>query len=243
MGVARVLDWDGTIIDESKGTLLERFLYDFYEKQVGAEKLSFALRAYLVKAYRRSAVALGRVFEKEITGETTTLEVLELLVLKNSKIPFSFMVEKAKEYAKEVKGEYIAAIKNCNEPIYIVSAEPTQLINSILEELGVSDKIKGVYGTKFEVEDGIITGFDRYHLYAGTRGKYIGMERITTNGYSKILAIGNSSADKGLFEMHKEKVSPFTLNGASKNLIEYVLKNNGCVVTDLEDFFKFDASA
>ena len=243
MGVARVLDWDGTITDNTEGTLLERFLYDFYDSRVGAKKTELALRSFLVRGYQTFAKSAGKLFEKEITGETTTFDVLEILVLRKSMIPFSFLRNRAKEYARLVIPAYVNAIKSCKEPVYIVSSEPIQMIQAILDELGLSEKVSGVYGTKFEVQDGKILGFDRLHLYAGTRGKYIGMEKIASNGYNKILAIGDSSADKGLFKAHKDKVVPFTINGASNELIEYVLENNGFVVENLVEFFDFDASA
>lgn len=235
---AKVLDFDGTIIRRTGCTLLEQLMLDFYKVQDIPKKADLLIRSAAVKLYRTIASNIGKIFNDHlITGETTSLQVFDILLLSKAKMPITFVEERAKEYSKKLKPKHIAAFKKCKDDLYIVSAEPVQLLEAVVKEAGISNCIKGIYGTKFKLKDDIIVGFERASLFAGVRGKYFGMYKIVSNGYSEIHAIGDSMADIGLFEEYKGKVIPYTFNDAPQGLIEYVKKNGGFVVESLDQFF------
>lgn len=237
--IARVLDCDGTITDIAEGTLLERLMMDFYREQPLPKRINLFFRSLAIRGYGIFAKALGKFSgEQEITGETNSLKLFDLLMLRKAQIPMSFLDDRAKEYAKLIKPEHIAAIKNCKDDVYIVSAEPKQLLEAILIHAGLYQHIVGVYGTKFEIVNGVIEKFDRSELIAGVPGKHIGMADIISNGYSRVYAIGDSAADKGLFKTYKRKILPYTFYNAPEDLVNFVLDNNGKVIDSLEEFFK-----
>jgi phosphoserine phosphatase len=244
MRVARVLDWDGTIT-HTKRTLLEQLMRDFYRESGILKKIDMAFRYCAVKAYKILASSIGRIFgDGLITGETTSMQVFDVLMLRKVSMPLSFVEEHAKEYAKKIKPEHVAAMQKCKDDLYIVSAEPVQLLEAIIESAGLKQQIKKVYGTKFKVNNGIVTGFDRSVLFAGFRGKYLGMHDILKNGhYSVVHAIGDSMADIGLFEECKSDeykdvlVKPYTFRNAPHELVRYVVDNGGSVAKDLDEFF------
>ncbi len=239
MEEANVFDFDGTISQKTKATLLEKLIEDYYKKQNLKNKLSMLSKITAIKLYKEASKTIGKIFDKhDITGETTSLEIFEVLLLKDLKIPMDFVYEKAKEYKNLIDKKHIKEFKNCQKDIYIVSAEPIQLLEAIVDELGLNEKIKKIYGTKFKVEDGLIKGFERTQLFAGVRGKYLGMKEIVSNGYSKIHAIGDSMADIGLFEEHESKIIPYTFENSPELLKEYVIEHGGKVLNNLEEFFE-----
>ncbi len=235
---ARVLDCDGTIIKKAERTLLETLMLDFYKKQDVKRKIDLAIRYLVIKSYKSLSSCIGKIFgDEQITGETTSLELFEVLMLKDAGMPMDFVRERAKEYSRWIEPRHVAEFKKCNDDIYIVSAEPVQLIEEIVKNVGLEEHIQKIYGTKFKVEDGIITGFERVNLFAGVRGKYLGMQEIILKGYQHIYAIGDSMADIGLFSAHK-KIIPFTFSDSPKELVDYVKSSNGLIVDDLAEFFK-----
>lgn len=238
MSIARVLDCDGTLTDLSGGTLLERLMMDYYEQQPFILRANLAIRSLGVKSYKFLAQAIRKFSDdSQMTGETNSLKLFDVLMLRRAGITTSFLGTAAAEYAKLIKPEYLAAIRNCKEDIYIVSSEPKQLLEAVLIHAGIADNIRGVYGTRFEIVDGVIKKFDRSELVAGISGKHAGMADIVSNGYSKVYAIGDSTADIGLFKTFRRKVVPYTFNDASPELVEYVRANNGRVVKNLGEFF------
>ncbi|MCD6576026.1 MAG: haloacid dehalogenase-like hydrolase [Nanoarchaeota archaeon] len=237
MSNARVLDCDGTIVEKVEGTLLERLMRDFYKEQGLKRKMDFLLRYAIIKSYKSLSSSLGKIFgDDQITGETTSLELFDVLMLRRVEMPFSFVEKRAKEYSKLIKPHHIDAIRQCKDDIYIVSAEPVQLLEAIVREAGISKNIKKIYGTKFKIEDGVIQGFERINLFAGIRGKHLAMAEILSKGYSKVYAIGDSTADMGLFHAYEE-VTPFTFHDSPGELKKYVLSRGGKVVMDLKEFF------
>lgn len=239
MEEANVFDFDGTICRKTKTNLIEKFIEDYYKKQNLKNKFSMLLKITAIKLYKEASKTIGKIFDKhDITGETTSLEIFEVLLLKDLKIPMDFVYEKAKEYKDLIDKKHIEEFKNCQKDIYIVSAEPIQLLEAIVDELGLNEKIKKIYGTSFKVNNGVIEGFERTQLFAGVRGKYLGMKEIVSNGYSKIHAIGDSMADIGLFEEHESKIIPYTFENSPELLKEYVIEHGGKVLNNLEEFFE-----
>ncbi len=239
MKTARVLDCDGTIIKKLDSTLLERFIKDYCKTQNLKKKINMAARTLAIKAYKKYSEQIGNFFGKlDITGETTSLSLFEVLMLKDLNISMNYLKEKPKEYKKFIKDDYIECFKKCEDDIYIVSAEPRQLLKPIMDELNLNGKIKEIYGTEFEIKKGEIKGFERTKLFAGIRGKYIGMERIISKRYDLIYAIGDSMADLGLFKEHKTKIIPYTFEDSPEELKEYVEQNGGKVVKSLDEFFE-----
>lgn len=235
---ARVLDFDRTIIRKINGTLLELVTLDYLKEQGLLKKIDLFFRSGFVKAAGALACSVGKVFNDScITGETTSMKAYDVFVLRKAGIPLSFIEERAKEYAKFIEPKHIAAFKKCKDDVYIVSAEPVQFLELIVKYAGLSEYIKKIYGTKFKVENGIITGFEWEELAAGTHVKYLGMRDIISNGYSEIHAIGDSMSDIGLFKKHKGRLIPYTFSDADPKLVDYVKKNNGIIVNSLDDFF------
>jgi len=231
---AKVCDFDGTVIRRLNSTLLELLTRDFFSQQKGLKKIGVFGRAMLVKAGKQFSMVPGKVFEDHyMTGETTFMQIYEKFMLKEMGMTLSFVEEKAKEYAKLLQPKHVDAFKKCKDDVYIVSAEPTQLLDAVLDNAGIS--IKGVYGTKFKVVNDVIIGFERIKLFAGMRGKYLGMEKILSNGYIEVHAIGDAMADIGLFQEYN--VVPCTFYDAPEKLYGYVKGRGGHIVKDLEEFF------
>jgi len=199
--IAKVFDWDNTLMPLFPGgkTTLEKLLTDYAHEKSGFEFLGLAMRALLIKVYRKAARGFTSIFNDPTwTGESSTLKVCDRAYIKPAKIPAEFMYKKAEEYAFHWGSNVKFAIKNCKEDIYIVTAEPVQLIEKILEYAGLSAHVKKVYGTEFKIENGVIIGFDALKMRAGISGKYAGICEIEKLGYDKIYAMGDSAADVGL---------------------------------------------
>ncbi len=236
MGNAVVLDLDGTLIKTKESSLLELLMKDYFNEQSISTKIDLAIRYGIVKTYLGLTSTFGEIFnDKIITGETTSMEIFDILVMKKINMPISFIEERTKEYAKLINKSYIEAIKDCTHNVYIVSTEPTQITNEIIKNIGLEDKITKVYGTRFKVEKRVIKGFDRLQLFAGVRGKYLAIQEISSKGYNSIYAIGDTMADVGLF--WADSVIPFTFKDAPTDLKEYVLQHEGKIIRNLSDFF------
>ena len=232
---AKVCDFDGTIIRRLPGTLLERLTRDFYNEQESKlRKLDIFARYLIVKTGKALTTVPGKIFEDQyMTGETTSMQIYEKFILKKLGMPISFVREKAKEYAKLIQQRHIDAFKRCSCDTYIVSAEPIQLLEEVMQNAGIT--VKKIYGTQFKMVDNIITGFERTKLFAGMRGKHLGLDRILSNGYSEVHAIGDAMADIGLFREYN--VIPCTFYDAPEQLYKYVKGKGGKIVKDLEEFF------
>lgn len=239
MRTARVLDCDGTLIRKlGSKTLLETFLFDFYKNQHGIKALDLAFRALTVKSYRKLIRAFARTTnDTTLTGETTTLQVCDIVYIRPAQIPITFLKQSTARYAEQHLSQAVRdAIKKSSDDVYVVTAEPVQLINAMLSAAGLESCVNGVYGTHFRIEDGRIAGFERLGLFAGIRGKYIGLEKILARGYDQIKAIGDTKADIGLFE--NDRVTPYTFFDADMELQDYVAKRGGKVVRNLSEFFR-----
>ena len=257
VSTAYVVDADGTIIRGLDTTILERLMLDFYDTQAPLRKIGLALHYVPVKLFKSFAPYFGKWFgEEETTGETTSLQVFNIFMLRKAGMPLIFVKESAKEYAKYIRPKHVEALKKCKGDLYIVSAEPVELLEAIVKEAGLSDYVKKIYGNRFKVRDGIIVGFEKKGLFAGMRGKYRGMEKIILRGYHKIRAIGDSVADTGLFDEiyfkeelkdeiketlgphHNFHIRPYTFDDSPKSVIESVSSKHGSVVKDLIEIFK-----
>jgi len=251
--IAIVVDCDDTIIGRirvtrkrrltrrSNKTLLETLTRDWYKEQSTSKKIGLTFGYLFVKAHKAFAPAWGKLFDDETTGETTSMQVYGAFMLKKAEMSIDFIEQKAKEYAKLLKPSEIEAFKRCNCDVYIVSAEPVQLLEAIVKEAGLSGYVKGVFGTEFKVENGVITGFVKESLSAGIRGKYGGMKDIVSNGYSKVFALGDSMADVGLTKLYQHKVTLGTFHDSPPELKEYVKENGGPIVGSSEEFLEYVA--
>jgi phosphoglycolate phosphatase-like HAD superfamily hydrolase len=236
MKTARVLDWDGTLMPLFAGgkTTLEQLLTDYAYEKSGTEFIGLVMRALFVKVYRQAARGFISLFgDPTWTGESSTLKVCDRAYLKPARIPTKFMYEKAREYASRLSNDVKSAIKNCEDDIYIVTAEPIQLIEKILGYAGLSKHVEKVYGIEFKIEKDIITGFDALKMRAGVSGKYVGICEIEKLGYDKIYALGDSAADVGLIGT---KVIPCTFRKTTQALRDFVKKKSGKFVKNVEEF-------
>jgi phosphoserine phosphatase len=234
--IAKVLDWDGTLMPLFPGgkTIVEQLLTDYAYEKSGTEFISLVMRALFVKIYRQAARGFTSLFgDPTWTGESSTLKVCDRAYTRPARIPADFMCKKAREYASRLSDDVKSAIKNCKDDVYIVTAEPVQLIEKVLEYAGLSMHIKKVYGTEFKIENGIITGFDALKMRAGVSGKYAGICEIEKLGCDKIYALGDSAADVGLIG---SKVIPCTFRKTTQALRDFVKKKSGKFVKNVEEF-------
>lgn len=236
MTTARVLDWDNTLMPlfPGKKTTLEQLLTDYAYEKSGSDFIKLGLRALLVKVYRQAARGFTSLFDDPTwTGESSTLKVCDRAYIKPARIPLKFMYEKAREYAAWLSNDVRSAVKNCKDDIYIVTAEPVQLVETILAYAGLSKYVKKVHGPEFKIETGIITGFDALKMRAGVSGKYAGICEIEKLGYDRIYALGDSAADVGLIS---SKVIPCTFYKTTQALKDFVKKKSGLFVKDVPEF-------
>ncbi|MGB9675162.1 MAG: HAD family hydrolase [Candidatus Nanoarchaeia archaeon] len=240
---ARVLDCDGVVIQKLNKTLLEQFLIDYYKKTSGIKKIDLGLRAFLIRFINASMQGVIKVFfssDYYITGETNLLRICDLFFIRKAKIPATSIKQFASNYANVIKPSTREAINACEDDIYIVTAEPKQLVWAVLETNNVSKKIKEVYGTAFEIKENKIVGFEKFQLYAGVRGKMLGLEKILSKNYDEVYAIGDSVADVGLFSsFSSNNIIPFTFYDSPKQVQDFVKEKGGQIVNSLEDFFKY----
>ena len=240
---ARVLDCDGTIIRKLENkTLLELFLLEYCKSRPFLEKTDLYFRATLIKSASAVLKSINKAFfgnSYYITGETNLLRLCDLLYIRKAKIPCSFIEQFAAKHTHFLSPRIRQAISSCKDDLYIVTAEPRQLIEEVLKQTNLHNFVKDIYGTSFEIKNGEIVGFDKLWLYAGVRGKHIGLEKILAKGYDKIYAIGDSVADIGLFSHESQKVLPFTFDDSPAELRNYVVKNGGYVVHTLDEFFTY----
>lgn len=242
MANARILDLDDTVIRKIGGrTLLENLLVDHHKMQHGFERMSLAARAAFVKTCRKIVQGFAKGFWRyDVTGETFTMKICNLYYMQKTSIPYSFMQKRAKTYSKYLTPEVNSAIKNCNDHVFVVTSEPTQLAKEVfIAADNLETYIHGFYGPSFKIENGQIVGFERSSLKAGIGGKTDGLNKVSSNGYKKIYAIGDSIADIGLFEA--PNVIPFTFADGyvPKELKDFVLARKGHLVNNLPEFFSY----
>lgn len=236
MTTARVLDWDGTLMPlfPGKKTTLEQLLADYAHEKSGLEFIGLGLRALFVKVYRQAARGFTSLFDDPTwTGESSTLKVCDRAYVKPARIPAKFMYKKARAYATRLSDDVKSAVKNCKDDIYIVTAEPVQLVEKILEHAGLSKYVKKVHGPEFKIADDVIVGFDALKMRAGISGKYAGICEIEKLGYDKIYALGDSAPDVGL---SGPNVIPCAFHKTTPALRDFIKKKSGKFVKDVPEF-------
>jgi len=214
---------------------------DYYKQQAGLKKLDLAFRGLVVKSCRKFARGLFSVFDDPtMTGETTSLQVCDIVYIRPAKIPISFVKECSGGYGKYIRPSVREALSNCTDDIYVVSAEPAQLLDAVFRAANIREAIMDVYCTRFKIKDDIIAGFEKLGLHAGMRGKYLGLMEVASKPYDKIYTLGDSAADAG-FELHRaERLVPCTFSSAPEELKASVLSRNGKLVNSVEEFLQLN---
>ena len=246
--VARIMDFDGTIsFNPMKPgrTVLEQLALDYMREGVPSKsRRKLQLGALLVKRGMKLVdvvMRFNQLFlsdenkedkenQRYITGESTKLTAFDVLFLRHAEIPWSFVREKAEDYAKYISEDSKKAIRNAQGDLYFISSGVVQQIEAILKAAEIYHCFKGVYGNEFQIpgekittsgerkipDGAVVMGLDRDVLKGGSKGKIAHMQRITEH-YTVKYTIGNDKADIG-FERYFGKY-------ADSNILSYAVPN------------------
>ncbi len=189
-----ILDFDNVLYFGNRSSALEDFLRGAPNK-----KARFFYPALL--SYMMFTKAIQRIIQFK-SGESTVLTALDIILRKHP-IDYNYLIEFSEKAAKNIPNEIISELNKIEIPRYIVTSEPVDLVEMITRNAGLN--FDGVYGNKFEISNRKIVGFQRYCLCGGMSAKYFRAKLLIKDykeGYgtepSKIYAIGDSIADKGI---------------------------------------------
>lgn len=246
--VARIMDFDGTLSFnpvKPERSVLEQLALDYMREGVPSHRrrrLRLQLGALLVKRGMKLVdlvMQFNRLFlsdrnrdetelQRYVTGESTKLTAFDVLFLMHAGIPWSFVRDRAEEYAAYIPEHHKRAVRNAHGDLYIISSGVVQQIEAILEAAGIRDCFAGIYGNEFSIrgeriatsgersipEGAMVLGLDRDVLRGGSKGKIAHIQRISDR-YSLKYTIGNDMADIG-FQRYFGKY-------AGSNIVSYAV--------------------
>ena len=201
---ARVMDFDNTITVHDR-TVLSQLARD-YVKNKPEGRRGLLLRGLAVSTFMKISKAYvdKSADNRFFTAETTQLNAFDFFFLRKARIPWSFVRERAVEYANYIPERHRQALKDCSADLYIISSEPTQLIEVVLEEAGVYGEIEQVWGNSFDIHDGVIEGLERISLLGGSKNKFFHIRDLPEK-YELVRTIGDDKSDLGLFQYFRNK--------------------------------------